>query len=76
MRVEARLDGSLAVRFGERYLPANRIDSPPAPAAKAKQKAVKATPQKATTKSKWMAGFFEKPGPSLKKAILISNATS
>jgi transposase len=76
VRVEARLDGSLAVRFGERYLPVNPIDSPLPPAAKAKQKAGKSTPKKAKTKSKWMAGFFERPGPSLKKAIAVSNATS
>jgi hypothetical protein len=27
-------------------------------------------------KSKWMNGFWDRPAPSLKKAIEISNATS
>jgi DNA-binding Lrp family transcriptional regulator len=75
VRVEARLDGSLAVRYGERYLPVSRIDSPPAPKAKTAT-AKKDKPKPAKTKSKWMAGFFERPGPSLKKAIAVSNATS
>jgi hypothetical protein len=65
VRVEQRLDGSLAVRYGERYLPVSRVDNPLA--RKAKAAAVqKDKPKPAETKSKWMAGFFERPGPSLK----------
>lgn len=74
VRVQARLDGALAVRYGERYLPVRRIDNPPAP--KVKPAAVKPRPKPAKTKSEWMAGFFERPGPSLKKAIAVSHATS
>jgi transposase len=75
VRVEARLDGSLAVRFGGRYLPVKPIDSLP-PIPKTKPAADEGKPKRAKAKSKWMDGFMQKPGPSLKKAIAISNATS
>jgi hypothetical protein len=78
VRVEKRLDGSMAVRFGERYLPVKPCAR--APKAAAPIKPGKTTrPRKAPDaggKSDWMKGFWEKPGPSLKKAIASSNATS
>lgn len=76
VRVEARLDGSLAVRYGERYLSVSRIENHPLPLAAKPTAVKKGKPQREKKKSKWMVGFLERPGPSLKKAIAISNATS
>ena len=78
VRVEKRRDGTVAIRFGDQYLrhqlcerakPAGgQRESVPASAEKKAEKAGK--------KSRWMDEFFRKPGPSLHKAIEISNATS
>jgi hypothetical protein len=78
VRVEKRLDGSLAVRFEERYLPVKRAVMPPKTAAVVKPAKATAGPRKGPNggKSSWMEGFWEKPGPALKKAIAISDATS
>jgi hypothetical protein len=62
VRVENRLDGSIAVRFGERYLPVSRVTATKA----------KATPMKRTTPrrppnrqrgSDWCKNFDLKKGP-------------
>src|ERR1017187_8168520 len=62
VRVEKRLDGSIAVRFGERYLPVSRVTATKA----------KATPMKRTTPrrppnrqrgSDWRKNFDLKKGP-------------
>ena len=75
VRVERRLDGTLAMRFKGRYLDFEACKEPAKTAAAAKPKAPK---HAATTrrKSTWMEGFFDKPSPSLRKAIEIANATS
>ena len=78
VRVEKRLDGSLAVRFGERYLSV-RVVAPASPPRQHREKDSAASNRrrpKAGKKSGWMKDFLNKPGPSLKKAIAISNATS
>jgi len=78
VRVEQRRDGSVAIRFRERYLRwqlcerAQPVARPAAP---------KATPgsrkgPNAGGKSTWMKDFSKHPGPSLGQAIVISNATS
>ena len=80
VRVESRRNGQIAVRFEGRYLQIAEC----VPAAKAvaqdAPKANKTIPSKANTnpkaKSQWMKGFWDKPAPSLKKAIRISNAHS
>jgi hypothetical protein len=63
VRVEKRLDGSIAVRFGERYLPVSRCIS----ATKIKALPVKrATPRRPTSKqrgSDWCKNFDLKKGP-------------
>jgi transposase len=79
VRVEWRLDGTLAIRFNERYLSFQPCTEPVKPSAPAKAKPGKDTPaQGASTrrKSRWMDGFFDTPSPSLKNAIRIANATS
>jgi hypothetical protein len=76
VRVEARRNGDLAVRFEDQYVQMK----PCQPAPKANKRPVSHNiRQKATNaggKSKWMAQFFERPSPTLRKAIAISNATS
>lgn len=65
VRVEKRLDGSLAVRFGERYLPLSRCDAmvkTKAPPAKS------AAPRRAPDRqrgSEWNKNFDLKKGPKI-----------
>ncbi len=78
VRVEKRRDGSLAIRFRDRYL-RHQLCEPSQPVAPAPRPAAKAGARKgpnAGGKSGWMKGFLKTPGPSLGKAIAISNATS
>ena len=78
VRVEKRLDGSIAMRSKDRYL---RIELRAEPVA-VKAAAGKPAPEKsrkgpnAGGKSKWMNGFWDKPGPTMKQAIQIANAKS
>jgi hypothetical protein len=73
LRVEARLDGTIAMRFDNYYLavaacdPPQRV-APPRPAVN--------TRSASRAKSRWMQGFFDKPAPPLGRAIAIANATS
>jgi hypothetical protein len=76
--VEKRRDGTVAIRFRDQYLRYQLCErSRPAggqselvPASEEKKAG------KAGKKSRWMDEFFKKPGPSLRKAIELSNATS
>jgi hypothetical protein len=78
VRVEKRRDGTVAIRFGDQYLRYQLCErsrpaggqSELAPASEEKKAG------KAGKKSRWMDEFFKKPGPSLRKAIELSNATS
>jgi transposase len=79
LRVETRRNGEVAARFEDRYVHLKECQ----PAAKSATPAVRKIAAKSGTptaskpaKSKWMNGFFQRPSPSLKKAIKISNATS
>ena len=70
--VEARLDGTIAMRFQNEYLRVALCDVPrriakPKPAVKAGRTAAR--------KSGWMQGFFDKPDLPLGRAIAIANAT-
>lgn len=80
VRTEARRNGEIAVRFEDRYVrteechpaeKASRIDPSVEPSAAAPR-----PDKKPRGRSKWMEGFFQRPAPSLKQAIKISNATS
>jgi transposase len=74
LRVETRRNGEIAARFEDRYVqlkecqPAQKTPTIAAPKASKKSGP--------PAKSKWMSGFFQRPSPSLKEAIKISNATS
>jgi hypothetical protein len=78
VRVEQRRDGTVAIRFRDKYLryqvcerakPADRAAAPRT--AKTRKKGSHPGKQRV-----WMQDFMEKPGPSLGQAIAISNATS
>ena len=73
LRVEARLDGTIAMRFGNQYLGIEMCESPQ-PVAQPKRAAKNANASR--PKSRWMQGFFEKPSLPLSRAIAIANATS
>lgn len=87
VRVEARRNGEIAVRFENQYVrveqrhPAAKVPHPVTPPVN-KSIAVASTNVKSTKKkgprvpSKWMKDFFQKPAPNLKQALKISNATS
>jgi hypothetical protein len=73
LRVERRLNGTVAMRFHKQYLgveacePLQRV---------ARQKTPVKSRRSAPRKSRWMQGFFEKPALPISKAIDIANATS
>jgi len=73
LRVEARLDGSIAMRFEDHYLPVAVCE---APQPIAQPKPVVKTRHAPRPKSRWMEGFFDKPALPLRKAIAIANASS
>jgi len=70
LRVEQRLDGSLAARYGDRYLPIRECDAdrPKATAAKKKPPAKPG----ARRHSNWSEGFDLKKAPKLWQAIAAS----
>jgi hypothetical protein len=78
VRVEKRRDGSVAIRFRDQYLRHQLCER--AKAAGRQRQLAPARGEKkagkAGKKSRWMEKFFQKPGPSLRKAIEIANATS
>ncbi len=79
LRVETRRNGEVAARFEDRYVQLKECQPAPKRATTAVPKAAakSGTPTASKpAKSKWMNGFFQRPSPSLKKAIKISNATS
>ena len=79
LRVETRRNGEVAARFEDRYVQLKECQPAPKTATTAVPKTThkSAAPTKSKpAKSKWMSGFFQRPSPSLKKAIKISNATS
>jgi transposase len=74
LRVEARIDGSIAMRFKDEYVTVE-LSAAAVPVA-AKPKPAVSARHSSPQKSRWMQGFFEKPALPLGKAIAIANATS
>jgi hypothetical protein len=75
VRVEKRRDGGMAVRFEESYLryrlcDENRKVEPSQPVPSASKT------KRPAPKSSWMEDFLKKKGPTIGKAIALSNATS
>jgi hypothetical protein len=75
VRVETRLCGVIAIRFQDRYLDyklgSSSLVSTPRVVAKRRRKA-----PNAGGRSKWNSSFWLRRGPTLDRAIEISNATS
>jgi hypothetical protein len=78
VRVEQRLDGTIAVRFQDQYVrvrrcaqPSRQWQPPQAVATKPAKQAVK--PKR---KPDWMNNFSLRSGPSLRQAVRTSNARS
>jgi hypothetical protein len=78
VRVEQRRDGTVAIRFRDKYLRCQLCDrAKPALKSAAPKPAMRSSKgANAGGKSRWMKDFLKTPGPSLKQAIAISNATS
>lgn len=79
VRIERRLDGTLAMRFKDRYLAFKVCTEPVKTVTAAKRKPAQDTSAGSAAtrrKSKWMDGFWNKPAPSMKDAIRIANSTS
>ena len=74
VRVERRLDGSVAARFRERYLEIG----PVAEVQAARQQVQKPVPQRGRSgvKSSWMKTFSVRGGRTTEEAIAIAHATS
>jgi hypothetical protein len=76
VRVEERLDASIAVQFQGRYARVRRCAPPLPELASLKNMEAKAPrpTRKLPRKSDWMKNFSVHSGPSLRKAIEVSNA--
>jgi len=78
VRVEVRLDKSVAVRFADRYVGIELCEAA-LPATTPDRKLKSGLTRKGSNtggKSSWMRDFFQGPSLSLKQAIRIANATS
>lgn len=76
VRVEERLDGTVALRFQQRYVRVRRC-APPLPETAAPEKLEAEPPQparKPKRKNDWMKNFSVRSGPPLQRAIEVSNA--
>jgi transposase len=69
VRVEQRLDGTLAVRWRDVYLPVSLC---PRPAAAEPEPPHRRAPKRQPASS-WMKGFLQRPGPSIWQALRDSN---
>lgn len=77
VRVEKRMDGTIAMRFKDRYLKVGLCAATAKPAtARAQTNPNPPANRAVVRKSQWMRGFWDRPAPSLKQAIRIANATS
>lgn len=77
VRVEQRLDGSIAVRFQDQYVRVRRCAQPVRELSPARAVAPKPPkPTTANSKSDWMKNFSLRSGPSVSQAVRISNARS
>jgi transposase len=78
VRVEQRRDGTIAIRFQDKYLrhsECERAQQANRPSQAARSARSRKGPN-AGGKSQWMKGFQMNDGPSLQEAIQIANATS
>jgi len=77
VRVEKRRDGTIAIRFRDKYLRYRICEEPEKVKPTRGKKAGRSRRgPNAGGKSKWMEGFHATDGPPIGKAIAIANATS
>jgi transposase len=80
VRVEQRLDATIAVRFQDQYVRVDRCPQPPIRELQPRPRAAASKPPKPAGKPKrkpdWMNNFALRSGPSLRQAVRISNARS
>jgi transposase-like protein len=78
VRVEERLDGTIAVRFQNRYVRVRRCAPPVRESPVPKTVAAKPPRPAQTTKRKsdWMKNFSVRSGPSIRQTVEVSNARS
>jgi len=78
VRVEVRLDESVAVRFRDRYVGITLCEPAQSPTLQERSPKLARTPKRKSTggKSLWMQDFFQGPSLTLRRAITIANATS
>src|ERR1700689_1026860 len=74
VQVEERLDGTLAVRFQDRNLRVHDCHPPDYKPPAAETGKVKPLRKHTKLKSDWMKNFSVRSGPSLQRAIKVSNA--
>ena len=78
VRVEQRLDATIAIQFQGRYLRVSRCAEPLPRGVSPQQAEAKPSPRTGQRKEKsaWMKNFSLRSGPSLREAIEVSNARS
>ncbi|MGH9824623.1 MAG: ISNCY family transposase [Blastocatellia bacterium] len=76
LRIEKRRDKTIAVRFQNRYLRYRSCQRSPKLKPAKTVLEVKSQAKRPAPRSKWMKDFLNKKGPSIGKAIAVSNATS
>lgn len=76
VHVEERLDGTIAVRFQDKYLRVRLCEQPgdQPPSAETSQVPPRRPTGQAKRTSDWMKNFSVRSGPSLRRAIEVSNA--
>ena len=76
VHVEERLDGTIAVRFQDKYLRVRLCEQPgdQPPSAETRQVPPRRPTGQAKRTSDWMKNFSVRSGPSLRRAIKVSNA--
>ena len=75
VRVESRLDGSLAVHFRDRYVSAQERKPQPKPASRPKMRP-EVRERKCTSRSDWMANFNLRKSPPLWAIVKAEGTTS
>ena len=76
VRMETRRNGEIAARFEGKYVKVSQREAAPKKLVKAPKPAASAKASGPRRKSKWMEHFWDRPAPSLKKALKLANATS
>jgi transposase len=78
VRVEQRLDGTIAVQFQGRYVRVHRCAPPlhELPSPKTREAKPPGPTGKAKRQSDWMKNFSIRSGPSLRQAVKVSNDRS